>query len=159
MAKKRVDFLIAGGFDALLKSIENAEDNLNNASENFKDLKINRKDVVIGIAASGNTPYTCRVLELSQKVNALTVAISNNKFGNLFLHSDFQLFLDTRQEILAGSTRLKAGTAQKICLNIISTMIMTKLGFVKKGMMVNMVPMNDKLKKRAFQIKKHLNFK
>ena len=82
-------------------------------------------------------------MELSQKVNALTVAISNNKFGNLFLYSDFQLFLDTRQEILAGSTRLKAGTAQKICLNTISTMIMTKLGFVKKGMMVNMVPMNE----------------
>ena len=157
--KKRVDFLIAGGFDALLKPIENAEDNLDNALQNFKDLKINRKDVVIGIAASGNTPYTCKVLELSQKVNALTVGISNNKFGNLFLYSDFQLFLDTRQEILAGSTRLKAGTAQKICLNTISTMIMTKLGFVKKGMMVNMVPMNEKLKKRVFQIKKHLNLK
>ena len=68
MAKKRVDFLIAGGFDALLKSIENAEDNLNNASENFKDLKINRKDVVIGIAASGNTPYTCKFWNCLKKL-------------------------------------------------------------------------------------------
>ena len=153
---ERLDFIIAGGYQALFKPIENAEDDIAEAKKVFEKKNINKFDVVFGIAASGNTPFTCKFLELSNKVNAMTIAISNNPTGRLLEYGDIKLVLNTKQEIIAGSTRLKAGTAQKICLNIISTMVMTNLGFVKKGKMSNLIATNEKLKNRKKLIQNEL---
>ncbi len=154
--KDRLDFIIAGGSEAILSSIENAEDNILNAIKSVGNKKINYQDVVIGLAASGNTPFTCKVLEEAMNKNALTIAISNNPDGKLLHYGKVKIVIDTKQEIIAGSTRLKAGTAQKICLNIISSMVMIKMGFVKNGYMSNLVPTNKKLIKRKALISKIL---
>ena len=150
--KKRLDYLIAGGNKALLNSIENAEDNISQATKAVSKISINSQDVVIGLAASGNTPFTCKVLEESNKRGALTVAISNNPKGKLLNFGTYKIILDTKEELISGSTRLKAGTAQKICLNIISSMVMVKMGRVRDGVMSHMVPTNQKLRDRKFRI-------
>ena len=153
--KERLDFIIAGGINALLNAIENAEDDTYTAEKIVVNKLISREDVVIGIAASGNTPFTCRVLEKVKNQNALTIAISNNPNGKILKYCDHKIILNTQEEVIAGSTRLKAGTAQKICLNIISSMVMVKMGRVKNGMMNEMVPTNKKLRLRK---KKLINF-
>lgn len=145
---ERLEFIIAGGFDALLKAVENAEDNINMAEKIVVEKSINHKDVVIGLAASGNTPFTCKVLEKAKSSKALTIAISNNPRGKILEYGHHKIILNTKEEIIAGSTRLKAGTAQKICLNIISSIVMVKMGRVKNGFMNSMVPTNSKLRLR-----------
>ena len=150
--KERLDFIIAGGKESLLNSIENAEDNINSADEMVKFKHINSQDVVIGLAASGNTPFTCKVMEEAKKKKALTIAVSNNPTGKILEFGDIKILLNTKEEVIAGSTRLKAGTAQKICLNIISSMVMVRLGRVKNGLMNEMVPTNNKLRSRKNMI-------
>ena len=149
---ERLGFLIAGGEQALMKSVENSEDDIKKAAEDTNSLKIKKSDVVIGISASGNTPYTCEVLKKSKLKQALTICITNNQNAEIIKYSDFCLILNTNQEVIAGSTRLKAGTAQKVCLNILSSMVMIKLGKVKNGMMINMIANNEKLRKRKLEI-------
>ena len=146
--KEKVKYIIAGGNTAVFEAVENAEDNLLLAKESVDNLNINCDDIVIGISASGNTPFTSEVLRLSSHKNALTIGISNNSDTLLHKHSKHTITVDTGREAVAGSTRLKAGTSQKIVLNLISTLLFTRLGFVKKGMMVNMTPTNAKLRKR-----------
>jgi N-acetylmuramic acid 6-phosphate etherase len=153
--KERLDFIIAGGPNALLNAVENAEDDTHSAEKIVEDKFISHEDVVIGVAASGNTPFTCRVLERAKNQNALTISISNNSRGKILKYGNHKIILDTKAEVIAGSTRLKAGTAQKICLNIISSMVMVKMGRVKNGMMNEMVPTNEKLRLRK---KKLINF-
>lgn len=157
--KERLDFIVAGETDALLQAIENAEDNTILAEEAVEKKIISDKDVVIGLAASGNTPFTCKVLEKAKLNKALTIAISNNPKGEILKYGDYKIILDTGEEVISGSTRLKAGTAQKICLNIISSIVMVKLGKVKDGMMNEMVPTNKKLKLRKQNIKKIMSKK
>ena len=150
--KSRLDYIIAGGNRALLNSIENAEDDILAATEIVSRKLINSQDVLIGLAASGNTPFTCKVLEEANKKKALTIAISNNPNGKLLEFGKCKIIIDTKEELIAGSTRLKAGTAQKICLNIISSMIMTKMGRIKNGKMTHMAPTNEKLRQRKLRI-------
>jgi len=150
--KSRLDYILAGGKAALLNSIENAEDDILEATKIVLTKSINSDDVIIGLAASGNTPFTCKVLEEANKKNALTVAISNNPSGKLLEFGKCQIILDTKEELIAGSTRLKAGTAQKICLNIISSLVMVKMGRVKNGKMSHMLPTNQKLRDRRLRI-------
>ena len=152
--KERLDFIIAGGINALLNAIENAEDDTYSAEKIAEDKMIFHEDVVIGLAASGNTPFTCKVLEKAKNQNALTIAISNNPNGEILKYGHHKIILNTKEEVIAGSTRLKAGTAQKICLNVISSMVMVKMGRVKNGRMNEMVPTNAKLRLR----KKLINF-
>ena len=154
--KSRLDYIIAGGNKAILKAIENAEDDVLAAKDDISKKKINSNDVVIGLAASGNTPFTCTVLEEADKKGALTVAISNNPVGYILKFGQAKIILDTQEEVISGSTRLKAGTAQKICLNIISSMVMIKMGRVKNGIMSHMVPTNEKLRNRKLRINKLL---
>ena len=146
--KDRLDFIIAGGNSAITSAVENAEDNEFLAIKEIEKRKINSNDVVIGIAASGNTPFTCKVMKEAKILSALTIVISNNPKGTILKYGDINIVLNTKEEVIAGSTRLKAGTAQKICLNIISSLVMTKLGKVKDGYMINMVPTNHKLRQR-----------
>ena len=150
--KKRLAFLIAGGPSALLSAIENAEDDKEAGVADATKIKIGRHDVVIGLTASGQTPYTHGVILAAQAAGALTIGIANNSDTAILTTANYPILLATGGEIIAGSTRLKAGTAQKICLNLISNMIMVKMGFVAKGMMVAMVPTNEKLRRRREKI-------
>ena len=150
--KKRLAFLIAGGPSALLGAIENAEDDKEAGVADAAKIKIGKHDVIIGLAASGQTPYTHGVILAARAASALTIGIANNPGTPLLTAASYPILLETGGEIIAGSTRLKAGTAQKICLNLISNMIMVKMGFVADGMMVAMVPTNEKLRRRREQI-------
>lgn len=150
--QKRLDYIIAGGKKAILKSIENAEDDTSQAIDKILKKSVSSQDVVIALAASGNTPFTCKVLEEANKKGALTIGISNNPNGNLLKFADSKIILDTKEELIAGSTRLKAGTAQKICLNIISSLVMIKMGRVKNGKMSHMLATNQKLRDRKIRI-------
>ena len=152
--KRRLDFIIAGGNKAILSAVENAEDDILEAKKNTIKKLINSEDVVIGLAASGNTPFTCKVLEESSKMGALTIAITNNPKGKILKFGQCQIILNTKEEVISGSTRLKAGTAQKVCLNIISSMVMVKMGRIKNGIMSHMVPTNAKLRQRKLRINK-----
>ena len=155
--KKRLDFIIAGGINALFNAIENAEDDILSAENVVEDKMITHEDVVIGLAASGNTPFTCKVLEKAKNQKALTIAISNNPCGEILKYGDHKIILNTKEEVIAGSTRLKAGTAQKICLNVISSMVMVKMGRVKNGVMNEMVPTNEKLRLRKKNLINYIN--
>ena len=158
-AKQRFEFILAGGKKALTTSVENSEDAKETAMHYLKKLKVSEKDVVIGVAASGNTSFTCQVLKEAYNMNALTIGLTNNPNGDLIKYSKYYIFLDTGEEVITGSTRLKAGTSQKICLNIISSIVMTKLGFVRDGLMINLVPSNKKLRKRKISINNYLKNK
>ena len=130
--KKRLAFVIAGGIKALTNSIENSEDNIENAKKQIQLLNVKTGDVLIGLAASGETPFTLEAISRARKNGALTIGITNNTNTKIEKLSEIAIVLNTGNEALAGSTRLKAGTAQKICLNLISTMLMVKFGKVKK---------------------------
>ena len=145
---ERVDFFLAGGKKSLTSPVEGAEDDKDTADMIIKNSKLTKYDVVISIAASGNTPFTTRVAELANKIGSLTIGITNNPNGRILDFSKLSVVLNTGPEIIAGSTRLKAGTAQKICLNLISTIVMSNLGNVKNGEMINMVATNEKLIQR-----------
>ena len=123
----------------------------------FKKKKISHNDVVIGLTASSSTPFTLELIEMARKVGAITIGIGNNPNGKVQEIAEYGITLDTGHELVAGSTRLKAGTAQKICLNIISTLCMSRLGGVKNGLMINLQPSNNKLKKRISMIKNKIN--
>ncbi|MDC1194778.1 N-acetylmuramic acid 6-phosphate etherase, partial [Pseudomonadota bacterium] len=154
--KNRLDYILAGGNRAVKNAVENAEDNVIEAEKAVIKKLINSQDVVIALAASGNTPFTCKVLEEANKKGALTIAISNNPKGKLLKFGKCKIILDTKEELISGSTRLKAGTAQKICLNVISSMVMVKMGRVKNGIMCHMVPTNKKLRERKIRIDRQL---
>jgi len=154
--KDRLDYIIAGGTQAIVNAVENAEDDTVLANDAVKKMMINSRDAVLGLAASGNTPFTCKVMEEANNNKALTIAISNNPYGKILKFGMVKIILDTKEEVIAGSTRLKAGTAQKICLNIISSMVMVKMGRVKNGIMFHMVPTNKKLRERKLRIERQL---
>ena len=151
--KNRLDYIIAGGSYAVLNAVENAEDNILLAKDEVIEKSINSHDVVIGLAASGNTAFTCKVMQEANKISALTISISNNPRGKILQFGKVKIILDTQEEVIAGSTRLKAGTAQKICLNIISSIVMVKMGKVKNGLMTSLVATNKKLLERKERIK------
>ena len=129
--RSRVDYIIPGGTLALIRSIEGAEDDIDLANKMMISKNISSQDIMLCLAASGNTKFTVEIIKLAKAKNALTIGISNNKNGIIQKIADFGILLNTGFEIVAGSTRLKAGTAQKICLNLVSTLVMTKLGYVK----------------------------
>lgn len=155
--KDKVSYIIAGREKSLTESIENAEDDVYDALEQIKKKKISKFDVIIALAASGNTPFTLKVVNEAKKIGALTVGISNNKNGTLLSKCECSIFLESGKEVLAGSTRLAAGTTQKICLNLLSTLVMTRLGRVSLGRMNFLIANNKKLKERKRRIKQFLN--
>lgn len=144
--------LIAGGEAAFVKAIEGAEDSMTLAVENLKAVKLSAKDVVIGIAASGRTPYVIGGLEYAREIGAYAVAFSANPNAKISDHADIAIEVDCGPEILTGSTRLKAGTAQKLVLNMISTASMVGIGKVFGNLMVDVQPTNEKLVERSKHI-------
>lgn len=146
--RARVDYLVAGGPAALMDAVENAEDDTVAATAAVSDLGIGPADVTLAISASGKTPFTCAAAASAGRAGALTIGIFNNADAALAGEVEIGIPLITGAEAVAGSTRLKAGTAQKACLNMISTLVMTRLGFVRDGQMIAMQPSNAKLRAR-----------
>ena len=145
----RLVLLIAGGKEALLRSVEGAEDEIGRAERLVHEYVIDSKDVLVGVAASGTTPFTVACLREAKRRGALTVGIANNPGTPLLEEADCPIWLDTGPEPIAGSTRMKAGTAQKIALNLLSSLLMILLGRVYQGLMVDVRAANQKLVRRS----------
>jgi N-acetylmuramic acid 6-phosphate etherase len=146
---ERLRFIIAGGESAFTTSVEGAEDDIDDAVRQMAAAEPSAHDVVIAVAASGTTPFTVGALREAGRRGAVTIGMANNPDTPLLASARFPVLVETGRELIAGSTRMKAGTAQKVVLNLISTGIMLRLGRVYRGMMVNMPPTNVKLKRRA----------
>jgi N-acetylmuramic acid 6-phosphate etherase len=148
----RLLLLMAGGKDALLRSVEDAEDATVRALELVQQHQLGSSDVVIGVAASGTTPFTLTCLREAKRCGALTIGIANNRGTPILQEADFPIWLDTGPEPIAGSTRMKAGTAQRVTLNLLSSLVMIRLGRVHEGLMVDVQAINAKLARRRERI-------
>lgn len=144
--------VIAGGSRAVTQAVEGAEDRVAEARKDLKRLRVGRKDSVVGIAASGTTPYVLAAIAYAKKQGSLTVGISANKHSPLTRGAQIGIATDVGPEVLTGSTRLKAGTSQKMVLNMLSTAAMVKLGRAYDNLMIDMGKTNVKLKDRARRI-------
>jgi len=147
--EERLLLLMAGGKDALLQSVEGAEDEVEHATRLVRQHGIGGNDVLIAVAASGTTPFTLACLREAKKRRALTIGIANNRDAPLLQEADHPIFLDTGSEPIAGSTRMKAGTAQRIALNLLSSLLMILQGRVYEGLMVDVQAVNKKLVRRS----------
>ena len=147
-----VQGIIAGGEGAFIKAVEGAEDSKELAEEELKKLNIGKNDIIVGIAASGRTPYVIGGLEYAHAVGAATVAVSCNKNAEISKYADVAIEVDCGPEVLTGSTRLKAGSAQKMILNMISTASMVGVGKVYGNLMADVRATNEKLVERAKRI-------
>ncbi|MBO1308305.1 N-acetylmuramic acid 6-phosphate etherase [Enterococcus sp. 669A] len=144
--------LIAGGSEAMTVAVEGAEDSLTLGQEDLEQLALNENDMVIGIAASGRTPYVIGGLDYARSVGASTGSISCNKNAEVSRHAQYPIEVDCGPEFLTGSTRLKSGTAQKLILNMISTISMIGIGKVYNNLMIDVKPTNEKLVERSKRI-------
>lgn len=149
---RRIQFVMAGGPRALADSSEGSEDDTAPAIAEMKKRKPGRKDAVIGVATSGRTPFTIAAVEYAHRRGARTIALTCNRRSPLERIADFAIVTEVGPEILAGSSRLKAGTAHKMVLNMISTAAMARLGYVYRNLMVNVWTKNEKLADRALRI-------
>lgn len=144
--------LIAGGETAMTVAVEGAEDSETLGKEDLQNLKLTVNDMVIGIAASGRTPYVIGGLDYAKTIGAMTGTIACNKQAKISEHADLPIEVDCGPEFLTGSTRLKSGTAQKLILNMISTISMIGIGKVYNNLMVDVKPTNEKLVERSKRI-------
>ena len=144
--------IIAGGDNAFIKAREGVEDDFNLGKNDIDNYNISDRDVVVGIAASGRTPYTIGALERAKEIGAKTISLSCNKNSKISTIADISIEIDVGPEVLSGSTRLKAGTAQKMVLNMLSTTTMKELGKTYKNYMVDMKATNKKLIERSKNI-------
>lgn len=144
--------VIAGGIEALYSAIEGAEDDANQGVEDLKAISFSKNDVLVGLAASGRTPYVLGALKYANELGSVTVSISCVRQAKISAVAKFPIEAVVGSEIVTGSTRMKAGTAQKLILNMISTTIMIKLGKVYGNLMVDVKATNEKLKIRAKNI-------
>ncbi|WP_258087900.1 N-acetylmuramic acid 6-phosphate etherase [Weissella fangxianensis] len=144
--------LIAGGQEAMIHAVEGAEDSLTLGPNDLKNLNLTKNDTVIGIAASGRTPYVIGGLDYAKSVQAATVSLALNTDALISQHANTAIEVNVGAEFLTGSTRLKSGTAQKMVLNMISTISMIGIGKVYKNLMVDVQPTNEKLIERAKHI-------
>ena len=152
VSEDQVLALIAGGDSALRLPAEGAEDNPENGVTDLKSQKITARDSVVGIAASGRTPYVLGALAYAKEIGALTIGLTCNPNSEISKIVDCAIEIDSGPELLAGSTRLKSGTAQKLVLNMISTITMVRLGKTFGNLMVDLQITNGKLKDRAIRI-------
>jgi N-acetylmuramic acid 6-phosphate etherase len=150
--QERLVLIIAGGEKALLRSVEGAEDDAEEGVKLIDQHEVDAHDVLIAIAASGTTRFTMACLREAKLRGALILGIANNRTSPILEEADHPILLDTGAEPIAGSTRLKAGTAQKVALNTLSTSLMILLGKVYRGLMVDVRAANEKLVKRSEDI-------
>lgn len=152
VSSEMVKGLISGGMEAITKAKEGAEDSEIMAKQDLTDINLTENDTVIGIAASGRTPYVKGGLSYAKEIGASTVSISNNKNSEIGKIAEIAIEAETGPEVITGSTRLKAGTAQKLILNMISTASMIGVGKVYENLMVDLQPTNKKLVDRSKRI-------
>jgi N-acetylmuramic acid 6-phosphate etherase len=149
---KLVQALIAGGGRAITRAVEGAEDDVRRAEGELRTRKLTRHDVVVGVTASGTTPYVLAALRFARGRGATTVAITSNRRMPLARLARIVIAAEVGPEVLTGSTRMKAGTAQKMVLNMLSTATMARLGHVYENLMIDVVQTNEKVAKRALRI-------
>ncbi len=149
---KLVQALIAGGRRAVTGAVEGAEDSLANAERDLREVKLTRRDVVVGITASGTTPYVLSALKYARKLGATTVAITVNPRTPVARLAKILIATEVGPEVLTGSTRLKAGTSQKMVLNMLTTAAMARLGHVYENLMIDVRPSNQKVSDRILRI-------
>ncbi|HFB38909.1 MAG TPA: N-acetylmuramic acid 6-phosphate etherase [Oceanithermus sp.] len=148
--KERTLVFLAGGERAAFEAVEEAEDD--EAAGRAAGSRLGAQDVLVGVSASGRTPFVLGAVEAARERGALTLGVANNPGSPLLQAAEHPVLLDTGPEVIAGSTRLAAGTAQKVALNLFSTLVMTLLGGVYDNLMVGVVPTNEKLRRRAAEI-------
>lgn len=146
--------IIAGGKEAMTEAIEGVEDDKQQGQTDLEDISLTAMDIVVGIAASGRTPYTIGALEYAKKIGARTVSVVCSKDSEMEKISDYTVAAVVGPEVITGSTRMKAGTAQKLVLNMLSTASMIKMGKVYGNLMVDVQMTNEKLHNRAVNIVK-----
>ncbi len=144
--------IIAGGDKCMFKAAENAEDNEASGIEELKKRDFSCKDILIGISASGSAAFVISAVRYAKSIGAKAFSVTNNPDTELGKAADTDICADTGPEVITGSTRMKAGTAQKIILNMISTASMVKCGYVYENLMINLKPTNKKLKRRMISI-------
>jgi N-acetylmuramic acid 6-phosphate etherase len=147
-----VQAVIAGGKKAVTGAVEGAEDSAANAVRELRARKVTRDDVVVGIAASGTTPFVLSALAFARKRGATTVAVTSNRKAPIARDAQIVIAAEVGPEVVTGSTRLKAGTSQKLVLNMLSTAAMVRLGHVYENLMIDMVLTNQKLRQRGLRI-------
>ncbi|WP_422142837.1 N-acetylmuramic acid 6-phosphate etherase [Miniphocaeibacter sp.] len=152
VSKEMVVGLIAGGRKAIVDAVEGAEDNREMGIKDLKDIDFSKKDILVGLSASGRTPYVVSALEYAKGIGAVTGSISCNSNSEMASIADYGIDISPGPEILSGSTRLKSGTAQKMVLNMISTASMIGIGKAYKNLMVDVQPTNEKLIERSKRI-------
>src|SRR5580698_650256 len=152
IAPGRMVALIAGGRRAVTGAVEGAEDSAANGARDLRTLKLGRRDVVVGIAASGTTPYVLGAMKFARERGATTIAVMANRDMPLARLAKIVIGVEVGAEVLTGSTRLKAGTSQKMVLNMLSTAVMVRLGHVYENLMIDAVMSNKKLQGRAVRI-------
>lgn len=144
--------IIAGGEKCMFRAAENAEDDPVMSVDELKKRSFCKDDILIGISASGSAAYVISAIEYAKSLGAVTVAVTNNPDTSMGKAADIEICADTGPEVITGSTRMKAGTAQKIILNMLSTVSMVKCGYVYENLMINLRPTNKKLKNRMIGI-------
>ncbi len=150
--KDMVVGIIAGGEKCMFQAAESAEDNYESGIKDLKDKQLTKNDVVVGISAAGNAQYVIGAIDYANELGCDTIGITSNSNTLITKSARISIITDTGAEVITGSTRMKAGTAQKIILNMLSTVTMIKLGNVYENMMINLRPTNDKLKRRMIRI-------
>lgn len=150
--KDKIFAVVAGGKKGISDAAVGNEDSFSNGRRAVKRCGLGANDVAVGLSASGRTPYVAGALQAAKEAGALTVGICNNLQSEISSNADVGIELDTGAEVIEGSTRMKAGTSQKMVLNMLSTVLMTRLGKVYKNYMIHMTPYNEKLKVRAARI-------
>ena len=144
--------LIAGGHKAITHPVEGAEDSQTDARRDLKKIRLAKNDTLVGLAASGSTPYVLAAIAYAKRRGALTIAVTANRKSPLVAAAHFAITPDVGPEVLTGSTRLKAGTAQKMVLNMLSTATMVRLGHAYENLMIDLTKTNRKLRGRAKRI-------
>ncbi|MFZ4479961.1 MAG: N-acetylmuramic acid 6-phosphate etherase [Rhodoferax sp.] len=150
--RERAIALLAGGAQAIYQAVEGAEDNFEQGAADIAAIDPGALDVVLLLAASGVTPYVMGALGAARQAGALTIGIANNPMAPLVLQAEIGVTLDTGAELISGSTRLKAGTAQKIALNTFSSAVMVRLNKIYGNLMVDLKPTNAKLIRRSISL-------
>lgn len=148
----RLAYLIAGGPGALTQTAEGAEDDSDQARRDAAAINVGTADVCVMLSASGVTPYAMAACSAAREAGAVTIGIANNEGAPLLAAAEYPILLETGPEPIGGSTRMTAGTAQKITLNLLSTLVMIRMGRVYRGMMVDVIASSDKLRDRAARI-------
>jgi N-acetylmuramic acid 6-phosphate etherase len=157
--EERLLLLLAGGEEAMVRAVEGAEDEIEHATELIRRHAIASKDVLIAVAASGATPFTLSCLREAKRRGALTIGVANNRDAPLLAEAERPIYLETGSEPIAGSTRMNAGTAQRITLSLLSSLTMVRLGRVYAGLMVEVQAVNAKLVGRREKMLVHMTGK